>query len=367
MATKKDLLVLAESEEGYCEKSAANYKKYGKDCLYPKAQYAGEDNYTKYGYELNRAGLEHGLHDYWCQTFINWLFWTVFGKNIAQKLLCGKLTSASTMDVKNAFNAKGRLVPLSKAEAGDIVFRSRNGGGHVGLVKGQKNGQIITIEGNTSSSDVTAWNGGCVAEHVGGYWQWCARPDWSLIKDDSIPQYTISDEFVIGVGQEGLTVKSDLNVRTNPKSGSIVKTLKTGEHIYPNRKVFVTDKDGSSPWYQIPGEGWVSAKYLEGWVWEDSVKKWWFVRYGYYCDYNLMFTVGNHEYYADETGYIVQSQWVDFGGKWAYFDRNGARAYDCYVESKSKEGYYYCIDGSGYWEPELDTPNPDLISYPVVI
>ena len=182
MATKHDLIVLAMGERGYCEKSAANYKAYGPNCLYPKLKYAGADNYSKYAYELNRAGLGHPNGTYWCQSYVNWLYYTTFGKELANKLLCGKLGSASTMEVKNAFVAKKQTVLLSSAQPGDIVFRTRNGGGHVGIVLGWKNGKIWTSEGNTSSSDISAWNGGCVAEHEGAYWQWCCRPDWSLIE-----------------------------------------------------------------------------------------------------------------------------------------------------------------------------------------
>lgn len=178
MATKKDLLALAQSELGYLEKSKANWNKYGKECLYPKTQYAGQDNVQKYSYEV-------GHYDYcgwapWCQSFIGWLFLKTFGKELANKLLCGMLGSASTMDVKNAFVKNGRQVLLSAAQAGDIVYRSRSGGGHVGLVVGTQNGKIVTIEGNSSSSDITSWNGGAVVKHVGASWSWCCRPDWSL-------------------------------------------------------------------------------------------------------------------------------------------------------------------------------------------
>lgn len=88
---------------------------------------------------------------------------------------------ASTMETKDAMVKAGRQVDLSKAQPGDIVFRSRSGGGHVGIVKGWKDGKIVTIEGNSSSADLSSWNGGAVVEHIGASWQWCCRPDWSIV------------------------------------------------------------------------------------------------------------------------------------------------------------------------------------------
>ena len=180
MANKEDLIKLATSELGYLEKSAANYKKYGVSCLYSKTGYAGADNYTKYAYETGHYKTVGWAA--WCETFISWLFLKAYGKELANSLLCGMSASASTMDVKNVFVKKGRQVPLNRAEAGDLVYRSRNGGGHVGIVVGRSGaGQIITIEGNSSSTDITSWNGGAVVKHTGASWEWCVRPDWSLL------------------------------------------------------------------------------------------------------------------------------------------------------------------------------------------
>jgi len=195
MASKNDLIKKAESELGYLEKSKTNYNNYGKDILYYKREYSGADNVTKYAYDTGHY-KSYGWAA-WCQTFIAYIFLMVFGKDLANKLLCGMLYSASTMDVKNAFVAKGRQISLSKAEAGDLVYRSRSGGGHVGLVIGRSSsGQIITIEGNSSSADITSWNGGAVVKHTGATWEWCVRPDWSLIpKDPETWQWVYSGGF----------------------------------------------------------------------------------------------------------------------------------------------------------------------------
>lgn len=181
---KEKIIKLAQDELGYLEKSKENYSLYGSECLYPKTKYAGADNYTKYSWELRNAGLGHPNGQPWCETFISYIFWKAAGAEEADRLLCGMLRSASTMDTKNAMVRAGRQVPLNTAKAGDIVFRSRSGGGHVGLVIGRTgDGRIISIEGNTSKTDATAWNGGAVAQHTGGSWEWCCRPDWSLCED----------------------------------------------------------------------------------------------------------------------------------------------------------------------------------------
>lgn len=180
---RNDIVALAKGELGYLEKSKKNWDKYGEYCLYPKTDYVGADNVQKYAFEVGHYKIVGWAA--WCQSFVAWTFYRAYGMELANELLCGKLMSASTMEVKNAFVAKGRLVPLVKAQPGDLVFRSRSGGGHVGIVIGRTaDGQIITIEGNSSSTDLTSWNGGAVVQHIGASWEWCCRPDWSLLPEE---------------------------------------------------------------------------------------------------------------------------------------------------------------------------------------
>lgn len=165
---------VAEAEIGYIEKKKGTPA----TGLYAKNnKYNGTDNYTKYAHEIG-----HPNGQYWCQTFIAWLFFQAYGAETADKLLCDMLESAYTIGVKDAFKKAGQLVPVSEAIAGDIMFRSRTGGGHVGLCVGRENGKIVTIEGNTDSN-TSSYNGGQVARHVGAYWEWCARPDYSIINN----------------------------------------------------------------------------------------------------------------------------------------------------------------------------------------
>lgn len=180
MAGKGDVASIAEAELGYLEKSMASWNKYGTACLYDKTKYAGDDNVQKYAWETGH--YKSVGWSPWCMTFVVWVFMSVFGKDKANELLCGTYNSASTMATKDKMLGKGRQVSLDKAEKGDIVFRSRKGGGHVGIVVGRTaSGKIITVEGNSSSDDITSWNGGAVVKHVGASWEWCCRPDWSVL------------------------------------------------------------------------------------------------------------------------------------------------------------------------------------------
>lgn len=187
MSAAGQLVGIAETELGYLEKSKANWNTYGLNCLYTKEKFAGADNVTKYSYEVGHYN-SYGWAA-WCQSFVNWCFMAAFGADKADKLICGKLKSASTMEVKNAMLKAGRGVDLAKAQPGDLVFRSRSGGGHVGIVKGWSNGKIVTIEGNSSSADLSSWNGGAVVQHTGAVWNWCARPDWSIVERKEEPVF----------------------------------------------------------------------------------------------------------------------------------------------------------------------------------
>ena len=243
MAEKEKIIALAKDQLGYAEKAKKNYSLYGSACLYPKKDYAGGDNYTKFAYELKAATGSHPNGYAWCMTFICWLFWTVCGQTDANKLLCGMLSSASTMDTKNAMIRQGRQVALNKAEAGDIVFRSRNGGGHVGLVVGRSSdGKIITIEGNTSASDASSWNGGEVAQHTGASWEWCCRPDYAAL-----------DEGWHWVQDNGKWYYQDKN----------------GQNFYKWKKIKQTNGDKWFwYWFDYTGEAVVGANFIDG--------RWWF-------------------------------------------------------------------------------------------
>lgn len=115
------------------------------------------NNHTKYASDLG-----FGQNQAWCQTFVCWCFVQAYGRDAGVSLMCGYM-GASTMECKDRFASKGQLVQVP--QPGDIWWRKRSGGGHVGIiVSARLNGNSIvinTVEGNTSppSSGGSEWNG----------------------------------------------------------------------------------------------------------------------------------------------------------------------------------------------------------------
>lgn len=292
MTVIERIVDLAKSEVGYPEHASAAY-------LDSRTKNIGSANYTKYARDLSDAGLGHPNGYAWCQTFIAWLVWKVTDAEMANKLLCGKLKSASTMDVKDAFVKAGRMVPLYEARTGDIVYRSRSGGGHVGLCIGRAaNGDIITVEGNSSPDDKAAWNGGMTCTHTGGYWQWCCRPDWSVAE-------TVTEIPIEGT----VLIKTELlNIRDIPStSGKIVGAYRL------NDLVTVTAKSGT--WFKTD-KGWISRNYVCGWILE-AVGKWWYNDKDSY-PVNTVKLIKDSWYAFDNEGWMITADRISPSGAIIY-------------------------------------------------
>ena len=107
----------------------------------------GKNNDTKYGkwYGLNNQP--------WCAMFVSWCFNEV-GKGTSIAAQTKKGFASCDAGLK-WFSKQGKLVPVGKAQAGDIVFFQFDDDAqpdHVGIVvsnDGKKN--LTCIEGNTSS------------------------------------------------------------------------------------------------------------------------------------------------------------------------------------------------------------------------
>jgi len=77
------LIATAKAELGYLEK-ASNH------LLYDKTANAGNANYNKYAYELDKIGnIYNGKKNGydWCDIFVDWCFIKTFGVEAAMKLL----------------------------------------------------------------------------------------------------------------------------------------------------------------------------------------------------------------------------------------------------------------------------------------
>lgn len=139
--TAKEVLAVAASQIGYCEKKTnANLDDFTKN--------AGANNYTKYARDLYKAGYWNGSKQNaeWCTTFVAWCIYEACGKNIADAKKVqpyGTYGASCKWQTKYYQNAKR----WSETPAvGDQAFFTR---GHTGLVEKVGAKTITLIEGNS--------------------------------------------------------------------------------------------------------------------------------------------------------------------------------------------------------------------------
>ena len=173
--SKEKLIETALKEVGYLEKSWDAYNK-DPQVVYDKTKGAGKDNITKYNFEMHKiypATMDFAAA--WCDAFVDWCFYTVFGLSTAKSLLGGgfddyTVASAQMYKNKNAYH-KG----TSGIAPGDqIFFRNSERICHTGIVVAIDEHTIYTVEGNTSpqgSKPNVVANGGGVwtKEYPYGY------------------------------------------------------------------------------------------------------------------------------------------------------------------------------------------------------
>lgn len=192
------VIKIAINEIGYLEKSSAAYKK-DKNILYEKTKGAGSDNYTKYGKEMHE--LYPKIMDfpaYWCDCFVDWLFYKAYGVSGAKSLLCGNFDDY-TVNSKALYVSKGAYIKRGQKapKKGDqIFFNNGTRVCHTGLVYDVDKNYVYTIEGNTSTGSTVVANGGGVVKKkypltyskIDGY----GRPAYttSIVKKITKKRYT---------------------------------------------------------------------------------------------------------------------------------------------------------------------------------
>ena len=173
--SKEKLIETALYEVGYLEKSWDAYNK-DPSIIYDKSKGAGKDNITKYNFEMHKIYPQ--TMDFaaaWCDAFVDWCFYKVFGIATAKALLGGgfddyTVASAQMYKDKGAYH-KG----TSGIAPGDqIFFKNDKRICHTGIVVVVDNTTIYTVEGNTSpqgSKPNVVANGGGVwtKEYPHGY------------------------------------------------------------------------------------------------------------------------------------------------------------------------------------------------------
>lgn len=202
MANTVDKVIkVAEAEVGYIEKKS-------NAALDSKTSNAGSSNYTKYGKWIGANG------DYWCASFLSWIFYKAYGNATGKKLLCGAY-SAACETIRQNFKKHNQYETSPKT--GDIIFfkgTRHAGANHIGLVRKVDNGKVYTIEGNTSGASDVVDNGGSVAKK----------------------NYSLNNSKILGYGRPNY-IEKDATQKTKPydsyykkytgNSKSIVDALKS--------------------------------------------------------------------------------------------------------------------------------------------
>lgn len=208
------VLEIAKCEVGYLEKSKAAYKK-DPNILFEKTAGAGQDNYTKYGFEMHK--IYPTVMDFpapWCGSFVDWCFQKAYGIATAKSIL-GRNFDDYTVAACKAYQSKNALGSTSKV--GSQVFFTKNGQPsgcyHTGLVYQVDNNYFYTIEGNTSGASGVVANGGGVSKKkyqkskyknkaLFGY------PKYDVADDDEITR--IAKEVIAGKWGTGAVRRASL-------------------------------------------------------------------------------------------------------------------------------------------------------------
>lgn len=143
-----------------------------------------------------------------------------------------------------------------------------------------------------------------------------------------------------------------------------------GTHTWSDFKQSISDPVKKSGWYKDNGKwhfylGDTGLPVTNDWYQDDTGRWAWFDGSGQaLC--NQWYEHENQWYYFGSDCYMCASQWIGYGGKQYYLTADGSMAKAAYVKSKDPHsGIFYWVNPEGVWEPERDTPCPDLRKYPV--
>lgn len=143
----KKVVSLSLNEVGYHEK-ASNYM------LDDKTVNSGSGNYTKYARDLDNIscfynGAKQGYA--YCDVFVDWIFVQAFGADIGRRVIYQPLNSLGAGCTYSMGYYKSNNAFTNVPKIGDqIFFGNSYESTHTGIVVDVSNGQVITVEGNTS-------------------------------------------------------------------------------------------------------------------------------------------------------------------------------------------------------------------------
>lgn len=176
------VLNTARAEVGYHEK-ASNKN------LDDKTANSGSGNWNKFAREFDEKypnfynGRKNGYP--WCDIFVDYLFLVNFGYEKAIELLCQKERSsgAGCKYSANYYRNKGKFHTSNPQPGDQIFFGNSNDVSHTGIVEEVVNGEVHTIEGNTSDQvkrKVYKLNDSSIY----GY----GTPRWELLEPVEVPK-----------------------------------------------------------------------------------------------------------------------------------------------------------------------------------
>ena len=123
----------------------------------------------------------------------------------------------------------------------------------------------------------------------------------TVTEQPGTPQVSVSDLKEVKSGIHGLRVTaSSLIIRTAPKGTDTGKRYTKDQRVQPINKCFA---DGD-PWIQT-ADGWISGKYLEGWLLQDS--RWWYLLSGYTYRHDAVCQIDGQAYAFDSDGWMITS------------------------------------------------------------
>lgn len=127
------------------------------------------------------------------------------------------------------------------------------------------------------------------------------KKTWAA-ENSTVPEQSktvITDLKEIKSGIRGLRVTaSSLIIRTTPKGTDTGKRYTKDQRVHPINKCFA---DGD-PWIQT-ADGWISGKYLEGWLLQDG--SWWYLLSGYTYHHDTVYLIDGQAYAFDSDGWMI--------------------------------------------------------------
>ena len=109
-------------------------------------------------------------------------------------------------------------------------------------------------------------------------------------------------------GMHGLKVlASSLIIRTTPKGTDTGKRYTRDQRVQPINKCFAE----GDPWIQT-ADGWISGKYLEGWLLQDG--SWWYLLSGYTYRHDTVCQIDGQAYALDSDGWMITADRIAADG-----------------------------------------------------